>query len=187
MFEACAHRFVHLAEPGFGVAVLNDRTYGHEARRVGDGDGARSTVLRLSLLRSPRFPDPRADSGRFTFRYAVMPAVAPHEALEAAVEFTARAPRPAEPLVQSLTPGVALDAVKLALDGSGDVVVRLHNATEAPTVARTAAGFAAASVAVADLRERVVEPVTLREGVLERALRPFEVLTLRYTRTLPVE
>jgi alpha-mannosidase len=180
MFEACAHRFVHLAEPGFGIALLNDRTYGHEARRTGDGDGTRSTVVRLSLLRSPRFPDPRADAGRFTFRYAVMPATAPHDALEAAVAFTARAAGPADPLVRSLTPGVAMDAVKLALDGSGDVVVRLHNATEAPTVARIAARFAAASAAVADLRERPQESIVLRDGVLERPLRPFEVLTLRF-------
>ena len=92
-----------------------------------------------------------------------------------------------EPLVRSLTPGVAVDAVKLALDGSGDVVVRLHNATEAPAVARIAAGFDAASVAVADLRERAVERVTLLEGALERPLRPFELLTLRFTPTPPVE
>ena len=27
-FETCAHRFVHVGEPGYGVAVTNDSTYG---------------------------------------------------------------------------------------------------------------------------------------------------------------
>lgn len=29
-FEICAHRWIHVAEPGFGVAIANDRTYGHD-------------------------------------------------------------------------------------------------------------------------------------------------------------
>ena len=37
-FEVCAHRFVDVSEPDFGVAVLNDGRYGHsvfdEAIRV---------------------------------------------------------------------------------------------------------------------------------------------------------
>ena len=28
-FEVCAHRYVDIAEPGFGVAVLDDGRYGH--------------------------------------------------------------------------------------------------------------------------------------------------------------
>jgi alpha-mannosidase len=54
-FEVCAHRFVDLAEPGFGVAVLNDGRFGH---RLFDGG------VRVSLLRGARYPDPDADQGR---------------------------------------------------------------------------------------------------------------------------
>ncbi|CCM78668.1 alpha-mannosidase [Rhizobium mesoamericanum] len=64
MFEAPAHRFADLSEPGFGVAILNDAKYGHSVR---------GNVLGLSLLRSPIYPDPLADEGLQTFSYALMP------------------------------------------------------------------------------------------------------------------
>ncbi len=64
MFEAPAHRFVDLSEPGFGVALLNDSKYGHSMR---------GSVLGLSLLRSPIYPDPLADEGHQAFTYALMP------------------------------------------------------------------------------------------------------------------
>ncbi len=47
-FEVAAHRFVDLAEHGFGVALLNDGKYGHHA--LGNEIG-------ISLLRSPVNPD----------------------------------------------------------------------------------------------------------------------------------
>src|SRR5204863_10139602 len=32
-FEICAHRWVHVGEPGYGVALVNDGTYGHDVSR----------------------------------------------------------------------------------------------------------------------------------------------------------
>ena len=54
-FEVCAHRFVDVAEPDFGVAILNDGRYGH---CVFDG------AVRVSLARAAKYPDPGADHGR---------------------------------------------------------------------------------------------------------------------------
>jgi alpha-mannosidase len=63
MFEVCAHRWADLSEPGCGLALLNDCKYGHSCH-----DG----VLGLSLLRSPKFPDPQADMGLHEFTYSLM-------------------------------------------------------------------------------------------------------------------
>jgi alpha-mannosidase len=63
-FEVAGHRFVDLAEHGYGVALLNDGKYGHHAH---------GNELGLSLLRSPIFPDPLADEGRQSFTYALYP------------------------------------------------------------------------------------------------------------------
>src|SRR5581483_305491 len=41
-FEVCAHRWVDLSEPGYGVALLNDGKYGHDIFE---------NVMRLTLLR----------------------------------------------------------------------------------------------------------------------------------------
>ncbi len=54
-FEVCAHRFVDVSEPDFGVAILNDGRYGHS---VFDG------AIRVSLARAAKYPDPSADRGR---------------------------------------------------------------------------------------------------------------------------
>ena len=63
-FEVAAHRFVDLAEHGFGVALLNDGKYGHHA--LGNEIG-------ISLLRSPVYPDTLADEGEQSFTYALLP------------------------------------------------------------------------------------------------------------------
>ncbi|MGH6926462.1 MAG: alpha-mannosidase [Propylenella sp.] len=63
-FEVAAHRFVDMAEHGYGVALLNDGKYGHHA--LGNEVG-------VSLLRSPVNPDPLADEGFQSFTYALLP------------------------------------------------------------------------------------------------------------------
>ncbi len=62
-FEFVAHRFVHVGEAGYGVAVVNDGIYGHEVRALPRTGGGRATMVRLSLLRSANFPDPRGENG----------------------------------------------------------------------------------------------------------------------------
>ncbi len=57
-FETCAHRWVHVAESGYGVAVTNDSIYGHDVSRTTRTDGGTTTTVRLSLVRGPEYPDP---------------------------------------------------------------------------------------------------------------------------------
>ena len=63
-FEVCAHRYVDVSEPGFGVAVFNDGRYGH-----GLFDGR----VRVSLARAARYPDPDADIGEHSVKLALFP------------------------------------------------------------------------------------------------------------------
>lgn len=63
-FEVPAHRWMDLSGGGVGLAILNDCKYGHSCH---------AGVMGLSLLRSARFPDPRADLGEHEFIYSLMP------------------------------------------------------------------------------------------------------------------
>lgn len=63
-FEVCAHKYADVSTEDFGAALLNDCKYGY---KIYDG------VLDLNLLRSPSYPDPDADRGSHTFRYALLP------------------------------------------------------------------------------------------------------------------
>ncbi|MFM6407162.1 MAG: glycoside hydrolase family 38 C-terminal domain-containing protein, partial [Microcystis sp.] len=51
-------------EANYGVSLLNNNKYGYDAT---------NQQLRLTLLRSPRWPDPEADLGKQEFTYAIYP------------------------------------------------------------------------------------------------------------------
>jgi alpha-mannosidase len=193
-FEICAHRWLHVGEAGYGVALVNRRTYGHDVTRAGAGDrrGAGPTTVRLSLLRSPRFPDPETDRGSHTFGYALVPgadvAEAIREGYRANLPLRAATGSAVEPLVTVAEGTAVVEAVKLAEDRSGDVVVRLYEPLGGSAAVRLRLGFAAAAVAAVDLHERAdaevaaLAPLTVDGADVRLRLGPFQVVTLRVTR-----
>ncbi|MFT3797925.1 alpha-mannosidase [Microbacterium sp.] len=187
-FETAAHRWVRVGEPGFGVAVTNDSTYGHDITRHERQGGGTFSLVRLSLLRSPLFPDPRHDEGEYRLEVGV---VIGAEVQDAVVEGyrTNLAPRvidnagtsAVEPLVMVTDGGVVVEAVKLARDGSGDVIVRLYEALGERVRTGIRFGFTHGTPVETDLLERPVAAASLSDdGTL--ALRPFQLVTLRIPR-----
>jgi len=188
-FEICAHRWIHVCDPGYGVAVVNDSTYGHEVSRRPRVGGGTTTSLRLSLLRAPRWPDPAADQGQHRLRYALVPGAAITDAVREGYrinlpERVVPGINPVAPLVEVDDDLVIVESVKLADDESGDVIVRIYEAQGARNRTMIRAGFAATGVCAVDLLERRLgEPeVTLDDGVVAISLRPFQILTLRFMR-----
>jgi alpha-mannosidase len=178
-FETSAHRWVHVAEPGFGVGVANDSTYGHDITRHESEGGGTYSLVRQTLLRAPLFPDPEADQGEHTLRSSIVVG-----GVDAAIEAGYRLNLPArpaaaavEPLVVSWSPAVVVETVKLAEDGSGDVVVRLYEAYGSRARTTLAVGFPYERVERTDLLER-----TTGDATTTLALRPFELVTLRFVR-----
>ncbi|MFD4871906.1 alpha-mannosidase [Streptomyces sp. NPDC058420] len=187
-FEVSGHRWVHLAEPGYGVAVINDSTYGHDVSRTVREDGGTTTTVRLSLVRAPRIPDPGADQGKHRITYSLLPgasiedAVAEGYALNLPLRVADSGGAP-DPVVSVDGGGITVEAVKLADDESGDVVVRLYesNGGRAEGVLRT--GFPLAGARITDLLERPLpDEVTVDGDSVAVSLRPFQILTLRLER-----
>ncbi|MDX3640257.1 alpha-mannosidase [Streptomyces sp. MB09-02B] len=183
-FEVSGHRWVHVGEPGYGVAVINDSTYGHDVSRTVREDGGTTTTVRLSLVRAPRIPDPEADQGKHRFTYSLLPgasiedAVAEGYALNLPLRVADAAGAP-EPVVSVDGEGVTVEAVKLADDASGDVVVRIYESSggRARGVLRT--GFPLAGAQITDLLERPLSEAATDGNGVPVTLRPFEVQTLR--------
>lgn len=67
-FEVCHHKFMDLSEYNYGVSVVNNCKYGASIH---------GNLIRLSLLRSPKAPDDRADMGFHEFEYALYPHAGP--------------------------------------------------------------------------------------------------------------
>jgi alpha-mannosidase len=189
-FEVCAHRWIHVAEPGYGVAVSNAASYGHDVTRNIRGlDGGTTTTVRVSLLRAPKFPDPAADRGRHELKVTVRPGAGIADAVEEGYR-TNLAPRVVkgargvQPLLTVSNPALVIEAVKLAEDGSGDVVVRLYESLGKRSAGTVSANFDAVDVWSVDLLERPVESpgMTPAGAAAEVTLRPFQLLTLRFQR-----
>ncbi|MFE2563968.1 alpha-mannosidase [Streptomyces mirabilis] len=183
-FEVYGHRWVHIAEPGYGVAVINDSTYGHDVSRTVREDGGTTTTVRLSLVRAPRVPDPEADQGKHRFTYALLPGASIEDAIAEGYALNlplrvADSAGPAEPVVSVDGEGVTIEAVKLADDASGDVVVRLYESRGGRGTGTLRTGFPLAGAQVTDLLERPLTTVDTDGNAVAVALRPFEVRTLR--------
>jgi alpha-mannosidase len=63
-FEVPALRWADLGDGNHGFSLINESKYGYDAK---------GNVLRLSLLRSPRWPDPEADRGHHQFSFSLYP------------------------------------------------------------------------------------------------------------------
>ena len=133
-FEICAHRWIHVGEPGYGAALVNAGTYGHDVSRPTHAGsaagrarrrcGSRWPAARASPTRTPTAAGTRSATGWWRARTSrrrrggvpVPPAAAP---------VTGSA---VEPVVRVVAGPAVVEAVKLAEDRSGDVVVRLYEA-----------------------------------------------------------
>jgi alpha-mannosidase len=82
---------------------------------------------------------------------------------------------------------VVTEAVKLADDQSGDVIVRLYESHGGRASARLSADFPVAAATATDLLERPLseagELPVIDGGTIELSFRPFEIRTVRLTRT----
>jgi alpha-mannosidase len=63
-FEVPAHWWMDLSQTDYGVSLLNDCKYGHEAN---------GKWMRLTLLKGPIHPDPQSDIEVHHFTYAIYP------------------------------------------------------------------------------------------------------------------
>lgn len=190
-FEICAHRWIHVEEPGWGVAVLNDSTYGHDVTRDVRADGGQTTTVRLSLLRAPRYPDPETDQGAHTLSFSLAPGAGIGDAVREGhglnlPERVLRGAGPVAPLVAVDNDAVVVESVKLAEDRGGDVVVRLYESRGGRANATLAAGFPLSAAVESDLLERPLEGSAVAapspDGTVALTLRPFQILTLRLHR-----
>ena len=89
-----------------------------------------------------------------------------------------------EPLVTVFNEAIVIEAVKLAEDGSGDVIVRLYESLGERSAGLLKANFPVRGIRAVDLLERPVEAPGVAAGLdsAELTLRPFQLVTLRFER-----
>lgn len=178
-FEVCAHRWADLSEPDFGLALMNDSKYGYATH---------GSVMRLSLLRSPKYPDATADMGEHRFRYALMPhagAVHQSDVVHEARRFNC--PMLLQNTIKPIgerswfaldNPAVVIDTVKRAEDGD-EVILRLYESSGCVSDCSLMSSLPLKSVTQCDLLERDKRRISIRKGVISLTMTPFEIVTLK--------
>lgn len=176
-FEVVAHKWADMSEEGYGVSVLNNCKYGYSAH---------DNVLRITLLKSGKYPDTEADMGRHEFTYALLPhagSVVEGDTIEESVKLNLPLHKAegmlwaAAPLVETGSRSVIVDAVKKAEDDDC-LVVRIHECRGSHTRVTLRTGAAMKAFAPCNLLEEpAAEPQQATE--ITTALRPFEIQTFK--------
>jgi len=183
-FEVAAMRWADLGDGKHGLSVLNNSKYGYDA--VGN-------TLRITLLRSPTWPDPEADRGHHHFHYALYPhagtwkdALTVRHGYEynyplTAVVTTAHAGTlPAEHSFASVGPeNVVLTAVKKAEDANG-LIFRVYEWAGKESTVEFHVPAGATGATVTNMMETAEgEPLAVTGDVVKAPIHPYEILTIR--------
>jgi alpha-mannosidase len=175
-FEVPGHRFADLSEHGFGVALLSAATYGWS---VHGGD------MRMTLLRSPRWPDPQADVGHHELAFAICPhrdgwqdagVTAQALCFNAPLLLGAASAEPRSWFSTDVS-GVFVDTVKRAEDGDA-LIVRLYEAHGGRGVARLRVGVPFSEAWFTNLLEDRVGAAEVDGDEVVIPYRPFEIVTV---------
>lgn len=180
-FEVYGHKWADLSEPDYGVALLNDCKYGHSVH---------GNVMRLSLLRAPKSPDPQADMGHHSFRYALLPhsgSLAQSDVIQEA--YRLNVPMVVRPTNQPVgetsffqvnSRAVVIETVKKAED-SNDLIVRLYEAQGTRGTVRLTSPLPVKQVTRCNLLEDEQAQLEWSEGGVSLELTPFQLVTLKLT------
>ncbi len=176
-FEVCAHKWADLSETGYGVSLLNDCKYGHSIK---------DNAMKLSLLKSAKYPDYSADMGEHTFTYSLFPhqgAVAACGTIEAANQLNhpalviPGAQLDSRRLIRLSGDGVQVDAIKKAED-EDCIVVRLHECRGGRASVALSSDFPVQRIVACDLLEHDLEQPVLADHVAF-SVKPFEIRTYK--------
>ena len=179
---------MHVAEPGYGVAIANDSTYGYDVDRTARPDGGTTTTRAVLAAPRPRgSPIPRPTRAPTCCASAIQPGASIGDAVALGYDLRnplrpVRAAAPLAPIVTSSDPAVVIETVKLAEDGSGDLVVRLYESRGGRATTTLAFDGTAATDRAAPTSSSGRCPARRpREGSsIELPFRPFQLRTVRF-------
>jgi alpha-mannosidase len=183
-FEVPALRWADLGDGQHGFSLLNNSKYGYDDK---------DNVLRISLLRSPTWPDPEADRGHHHFTYALYPhggdwkqALTVRHGYEynyrlRAMQVEAHSgSMPAEFAYVTVKPeNVVLTALKKAEDSNG-LIFRVYEWAGKSGDVEFHVPKGATDATVTNLMEKP-EGTALKivDGTVTAPIHPFEILTIR--------
>lgn len=186
-WEVGAHQWVDFSERNYGASLLNDGKFGYDIK---------GGLMRITLLKAPKYPDTTCDVGHHRFAYSLYLHGGEWRAGQVDKEgWKYNVPLLYQPSAASawehaeaswLTiggEGVFLSAAKPADDGSGDLIVRVyenHGARTRDVIRLNHASIE--SVTECDMLEHPLRQVEHTDDSIPFELTPFEIKTFRIQR-----
>ncbi len=182
-FEVCAHKFMDMAEYGYGVSLMNDCKYGHSVK-----DG----TMKLSLFKCATHPDPNADKIVHSFTYSLYPHAGDfREAGTVQMAYELNNPLavvevnkqdgtlPEEySFVKCNADNFIVETLKMAEDGDS-LILRGYEAYNKLTQVELDFGFPVKSAKLCDMMENDIGDVELDLNKVRFTAKPFEIVTLK--------
>ncbi len=182
-FEVPALQWADISDAQHGFSLLNDSKYGYDAK---------GNVLRLSLLRSPEWPDPHADEGHHEFTYSLYPhggdwrdARTVRRGYELNYRlFSTQTEKhdgtlaPEHSFLQVEPENVVLTAVKKAEDDDA-LILRFYEWAGKETDVKLHLPSGAQTASETDLMERVTDSLLVRDGAITVHTKPYEIKTVK--------
>jgi alpha-mannosidase len=182
-FEVPAQRWADISDAKHGFSLLNDSKYGYDAK---------GNVLRLSLLRSPDWPDPHADEGHHEFTYSLYPhgggwkdALTIRRGYELNYKLISISSEkhqgslpPEHSFLQPQAEDIIVTAVKKGEDDNA-LILRFYEwaGKESDIALQLPPG--AESAAETDLMERAIASVRVQNNVVSVHTKPYEIKTVK--------
>ena len=184
-FEVPAQRWADISDSRHGFSLLNDCKYGYDAK---------SNVLRLSLLRSPEWPDPHADEGHHEFTYALYPHTGSwrdastirrgyelnYKLVPIPVGKHQGKLSPEHSFLQADADNVVITALKKSEDDNA-LVLRFYEWAGKESDVKIQLPPGAESVSEANLMEVSTGSLPLKNGTVVVHTKPYEIKTLKVT------
>jgi alpha-mannosidase len=182
-FEVPALQWADISDSRHGFSLLNDSKYGYDAK---------GNVLRLSLLRSPEWPDPHADEGHHEFTYSLYPhggtwrdAQTVRRGYELNNRLLSRQTVkhegtlvPEHSFLQVQPENVVLTAMKKAEDDD-TLVLRFYEWAGKETDVKLQLPAGAQTASETDLMERATASLPVRDGAVTVHTKPYEIKTVK--------
>jgi alpha-mannosidase len=182
-FEVCGHKWVDLSEDEYGISLINNSKYGFSCEE---------NQLKMTLLTSPKYPNPEADMGKHEIAYSitthtnhvrsgkiVQEAYKFNQPLQAVKALGAGKVSNEFSLLNISSNTVIAETLKQA-EYSDAVVLRTYQSANATENIKIKLNINAKKCFLCDMLENHLEELKLQNNEVELTIKPFEVVTLKY-------
>ena len=182
-FEVCGHKWVDMSEDDYGISVINNSKYGFS---TGENE------IKMTLLTSPKYPNPEADMGKHSISYSIFPHVGSarsgdtvREAYKFNQLLTAVEVAGGKGMLENefsflniSSDTVIIETVKQSEVGNG-VILRLYQSAKKTEKITISLNTDFHKFYITDMLENPLEEIVANRGKLNLKINPFEIITIK--------